>query len=55
MAITGGVAATMEVKAATVRLIVIQALITTAVAPAVFWLLDAGKRALRLPLRVAAE
>jgi len=55
MAITSGVAATMEVKAATVRLIVIQALITTAVAPAVFWILDAGKRALRLPLRVAAE
>jgi hypothetical protein len=34
---------------------VFQALLTAAVAPLIFALLDAGKRALRLPVRVAAE
>jgi rod shape-determining protein MreD len=55
MAITSGVAAVIDIKAPMLRLIIIQALITAAVAPAVFWILDAGKRVLRLPVRVAAE
>ncbi len=55
MAITSGVAAVIDIKAPMLRLIMIQALITAAVAPAVFWILDAGKRVLRLPVRVVAE
>jgi rod shape-determining protein MreD len=55
MAITGGVAAVTEIKAPMLRLIIVQALVTTAVAPAVFWILDVGKRMLRLPARVVAE
>ena len=55
MAITGGVAAVAEVKGPALRLILVQALITAAVAPAVFWILDSGKQMLRLPVRVAAE
>lgn len=55
MAITGGIATVAGIKGPELRLIVIQALITAAVAPFIFALLDAGKRALRLPVRVAAE
>jgi rod shape-determining protein MreD len=55
MAITGGIATVAGIKGPEMRLIVIQALITAAVAPAIFALLDAGKRALRLPVRAAAE
>jgi rod shape-determining protein MreD len=55
MAITGGVATVVNIKGPALRLIVIQALLTAAVAPLIFGLLDAGKRALRLPVRVAAE
>jgi rod shape-determining protein MreD len=55
MAITGGVATVTTIKAPAFRLILIQALITAAVAPLIFVILDAGKRALRLPVRVAAE
>ena len=55
MAITGGVATVTGIQAPALRLILIQALLTAAVAPLIFALLDAGKRALRLPVRVAAE
>ncbi|HEV3110786.1 MAG TPA: hypothetical protein VGY99_09860 [Candidatus Binataceae bacterium] len=55
MAITGGIATVSNIKAPALRLIVFQALLTAAVAPLIFALLDAGKRALRLPVRVAAE
>jgi len=55
MAITEGVATVTHLSGSAMRLIVIQALITAAVAPLVFALLDAGKRALRLPVRVLAE
>jgi rod shape-determining protein MreD len=55
LAITSGVAAVVDIKPPALRLIVINALITAAVAPAVFALLDAGKRAMRLPVRVEAE
>jgi len=55
MAITGGIATVTGIKGPEIRLIVIQALITAAVAPAIFALLDAGKRVLRLPACVAAE
>ena len=55
MAITGGVATVTNIKGPALRLILIQALLTAAVAPLIFALLDAGKRALRLPVRVAAE
>jgi rod shape-determining protein MreD len=55
MAITGGIATVSAITGPHMRLIAIQALITAAVAPAIFSLLDAGKRALRLPVRVAAE
>jgi rod shape-determining protein MreD len=55
MAITGGIATVAALKGPELRLIVIQALITAAVAPFIFGMLDAGKRALRLPVRVAAE
>ena len=55
MAITGGIATVANIKAPALRLIVFQALLTAAVAPLIFALLDAGKRALRLPVRVAAE
>ncbi len=55
LAITSGVAAVVNVKPPMLRLIVIHALITAAVAPVVFAMLDAGKRALRLPVRVEAE
>lgn len=55
MAITGGVVTVTTLKAPALRLIVLQALLTAAVAPLIFALLDAGKRALRLPVRVAAE
>ncbi len=55
MAITSGVATVAGIKAPALRLILIQALLTAAVAPLIFALLDAGKRALRLPVRVAAE
>jgi cell shape-determining protein MreD len=55
LAITGRVAALAGIRAPAVRLIVVQAIVTAAVAPAVFAMLDAGKRALRLPARVEAE
>jgi rod shape-determining protein MreD len=55
LAITGGVAAVVDIQPPALRLIVVNALITAAVAPAVFALLDAGKRAMRLPVRVEAE
>ncbi|HKD70220.1 MAG TPA: hypothetical protein VKB84_25510 [Candidatus Binataceae bacterium] len=55
IAIGGGIATVSHLKGPALRLVIIQALITAAVSPAVFLLLDAGKRALRLPLRVAAE
>jgi cell shape-determining protein MreD len=55
LAITTGVAAVMTMTAPTVRMLVLQAVVTTAVAPLVFALLDAGKHALRLPARVEAE
>jgi cell shape-determining protein MreD len=55
MAITGGVATVSSIKAPAWRLILIQALITAAVAPLIFAILDAGKKSLRLPVRVAAE
>ncbi len=55
MAITGGIATVTALTGPEMRLIVIQALITAAVAPAIFAMLDAGKRALRLPVRVATE
>jgi len=55
MAITGGVATVASIKGPALRMILIQALLTAAVAPLIFALLDAGKRALRLPVRVAAE
>lgn len=55
LAITSGVAAVVDVKPPMLRMIVVHALITAAVAPAVFVALDAGKRALRLPVRVEAE
>jgi cell shape-determining protein MreD len=55
LAITTGVAAVMTMTAPTVRMLVLQAVVTTAVAPLIFALLDAGKHALRLPARVEAE
>ena len=55
IAITSGVATVANIKGPALRLILIQALLTAAVAPLIFALLDAGKRALRLPVRVAAE
>ncbi len=55
MAITGGIATVAAIEVGPARLIIFQALITAAVAPFIFALLDAGKRALRLPVRVAAE
>lgn len=55
MAITGGIATVAAIEGGQARLIIFQALITAAVAPFIFGLLDAGKRALRLPVRVAAE
>lgn len=55
MAITGGLATVTNIKSSTMRLLVVQALITAGAALLIFALLDAGKRALRLPVRVAAE
>ena len=55
MAITGGVATVANLKGPALRGVIIQALLTTAVAPLIFALLDSGKRALRLPIRVAAD
>jgi cell shape-determining protein MreD len=55
LAVTSGVAAVVNIRPLTMRVIVIQALLTTLVAPAIFALLDAGKRAMRLPVRVVAE
>jgi rod shape-determining protein MreD len=55
MAITSGIATVTHLQQAALRTIIFQALITAAVAPPIFALLDAGKRALRLPVRVAAE
>jgi rod shape-determining protein MreD len=55
MAITGGTATVAGIKGSALRLIIIHALLTALVAPPIFALLDAGKRALRLPVRVAAE
>jgi rod shape-determining protein MreD len=55
IAITGGIASVSAIRTPALRMIVIQALLTAAVAPLIFTALDAGKRALRLPVRVAAE
>jgi len=55
MAITSGTAAVVDIKASTMRLILVQAVVTAAVAPLVFAILDAGKRALLLLVRVEAE
>jgi rod shape-determining protein MreD len=55
MAITGGIATVADIKDTTLRLVIVQALLTAALAPFIFAMLDAAKRALRLPVRVAAE
>jgi rod shape-determining protein MreD len=55
MAVTSGVAAVANLKPSAMRLIAFQALLTMLVAPVIFAILDAGKRALRLPVRVVAE
>jgi rod shape-determining protein MreD len=55
MAVTSGVAAVANLKPSTMRLIAFQALLTMLVAPVIFAILEVGKRALRLPVRVVAE
>jgi rod shape-determining protein MreD len=55
MAITGGLATVADIKDTALRMVIVQALLSAAVAPLIFAMLDAGKRALRLPVRVAAE
>jgi cell shape-determining protein MreD len=55
MAVTSGVGAVANLQPSTMRVIALQAGLTALVAPLIFALLDAGKRALRLPVRVAAE
>jgi rod shape-determining protein MreD len=55
LAITGGITRFADIKISTWRIVGIQAVLTAAVAPLIFAMLDAGKRMLRLPIRVAAE